>query len=185
MPADAFKFTNWTTNLPTALSDALNGEFTDGVIVLTSAGIQINSTTQAWPAFGGPFSPPTVTLFSSSNSIAADISLNAVSVYVDGPVVVQGSVGTWLATATLTYTDTSGAENWFFKLWDGTNIIDSAASSNQAAGAMASVSLSGVITSPAGNIRASARDGTGTTGLLKANQSGNSKDCTVTVVRIA
>lgn len=183
MPADAFKFTNWTTNLPTALSDALNGEFTDGVIVLTSAGIQINSVTQPWPTFAAP----TVSLFTMANSVVADISITAANTYYDGPIVAQGSVGTWLALGQVTVLDVGGPTIVFSaKLWDGTTVIDSAQGcTGNGVNAPLPIALSGVITSPAGNLRISCESISTTTGKIKANGSGNGKDSTITAIRIA
>ena len=77
--------------------------------------------------------------------------------------------------------------NWWFKnckLWDGTTVIASAQASNNGSGFQVTISLSGVLASPAANIRIDCNDPTHTTGVMKFNQSGNSKDSTITVVRI-
>ncbi len=180
MVADAFKFTNWTTNLPTALSDALNQEFSAGVLLFSANGLVINTVTNTF----APIAAPVVSLFTASNSIVANISLTAVSLYTDGPVVVQGSVGTWFASGTVTVQDTNQAAAFNAKLWDGTTVI-SATDINTPGANFGSMSLSGVITNPVGNIRISVQDLSTTGGLIIANRTGTSKDSTITAVRIA
>lgn len=126
-------------------------------------------------------------LASFTNSLASDVSLNNTSNYFDGPSVAQGATGTWFASGTITLLDTVGAASMLVKLWDGTTVI---ASTEVTIGATANqpiaVSLSGIITAPAGNIRISARDGTTTTGVMKSNVSAlGNKDSTITAVQIA
>jgi hypothetical protein len=70
------------------------------------------------------------------------------------------------------------------KLWDGTTVIASASFVSLSTQTIGAISLSGVITSPAGNLRISVRDSTTTNGHIKFNSSGNSKDSTITAVRI-
>jgi hypothetical protein len=118
-----------------------------------------------------------------TNSLGGDVALNNSSNYFDGPSVAQGSTGTWFASGTVTLSDSaSGA--FFCKLWDGTTVIASAASNNFVATDTISMALSGRIATPAGNIRISCRDPSTTTGSIKFNTSGNSKDSTVTAFRI-
>lgn len=117
-------------------------------------------------------------------SLGADVALNNVSNYFDGPSVAQGTSGTWLAVATVTISDVSNSGGTVnCKLWDGTSVIASAAFRMPLAGSF-SVSLSGVITSPAGNLRVSCQDAAFTTGKILFNATGNSKDSTITAVRI-
>jgi hypothetical protein len=47
------------------------------------------------------------------------------------------------------------------------------------------VSLSGYIINPAGNLRISCRDTTSTSGVILFNNSGLSKDSTITAIRVA
>ena len=117
-------------------------------------------------------------------SLGADVALNNTANYFDGPSVAQGSSGTWLVTGTVTVTDTGGSDPFFAKLWDGTTVIASAAFSVTGANLNYSCALSGVITSPAGNLRISVRDTTDTAGKIVYNATGNSKDSTITAVRI-
>ena len=61
-----------------------------------------------------------------TNSLAADVLLNSIANYFDGPTVAQGTVGTWFASGTVTVLDTAGAAAFDAKLWDGTTVIASA-----------------------------------------------------------
>jgi hypothetical protein len=115
---------------------------------------------------------------------SADIVMNNTATYFDGPIVAQGSSGVWLATGTVTFTDSTGSTNIACKLWDGTTVMASGNTFLPTAGSFLTQSLSGVITSPSSNIRISCRDVNQTTGKIVFNQSGNSKDSTITVIRI-
>jgi len=125
-----------------------------------------------------------VSLTSSANSIASDVAMNNTATYFDGPSVAQGTSGAWLATGQATVTDTAGVAVIDCKLWDGTTVIDSAAQSISAASQLEVVHLSGVLASPAANLRISCKDISSTSGIIRFNSSGNSKDSTLTVVRI-
>ncbi len=118
-----------------------------------------------------------------TNSLGADVLLNNTANYFDGPSVAQGTaVGPWFASGTVTIFDTAAAIV-FCKLWDGTTVIASA-SNTLAASSAINTSLSGVITSPAANIRISCRDSSNTTGKILFNNTGNSKDATITAFRL-
>lgn len=125
-----------------------------------------------------------VSLSKITASLGADVALNA-STYTDGPSVAQGTSGTWFVSGTVTVVDTSAARNINFKLWDGTTVIASCTVSTAGANFSDCATLSGFIASPAGNLRISCISASGTTAKLQFNQSGNSKDCTITAVRIA
>lgn len=116
-------------------------------------------------------------------SLGADVDLNNTANYFDGPSVAQGSSGTWFVSGTVVVLDTSAC-NLLVKLWDGTTLIASS-SVFQAAGAQVAIALSGYLASPAGNLRISVRDGTNTSGKIKFNNSGLSKDSTISAIRIA
>jgi|SRR6516164_4401685 hypothetical protein len=120
-----------------------------------------------------------------TNSLAADIPLNNTAQYFHGPVVTQGSSGTWFVSGTVTLRDTAGAANFNCVLWDGTNVIASGAVYAPVAGANAVVALSGYIVSPTGNLKISVQDVTSVSGLIKYNISANAHDSTITAYRIA
>jgi hypothetical protein len=121
-----------------------------------------------------------------TNSLAADVALNNTANFFDGPSVAQGTVGTWFASGTVGIQN-AAASTFQLKLWDGTTTFASAffALTGAAGANQGSCSLSGFITSPAGNIRISVKDPTQVTANIKFNVSGLSKDSTVTAVRIA
>jgi hypothetical protein len=118
-------------------------------------------------------------------SLSANVTMNNTSTYFDGPSVAQGTSGTWFVSGTVTCSDTAGAANFVAKLWDGTTVIASAAFRSEVANGGAVCSLSGYITSPAGNLKISCKDGTSTSGLIIYNYSLNAKDSTITAIRIA
>lgn len=118
-------------------------------------------------------------------SLGADVALNNTSNYFTGPSVSQGSTGTWFASGTVTLRDTAGAAGFFCKLWDGTTVIASGRTDSSAANFYTSISLSGYLTSPAGNLRISVRDASSTNGVIIFNASGDSKDSTISAYRIA
>lgn len=140
-----------------------------------------NSTTQI-------YEPKTVasTLSSLTNSLSADVALNNLANYFDGPSVAQGTTGTWFASGTVTLNDTgASASNFYAKLWDGTTVISSANTVHVAtANLRTTISLSGVLASPAANIRISVRNLDSTAGVIEFNRTGNSKDSTLTALRI-
>lgn len=123
------------------------------------------------------------TLTSLSASLGADVNLNNTGSYFDGPSVAQGTSGTWLVIGTVTVGDTASADI-YAKLWDGTTVIDSAQSIVPSANVRTSITLVGVITSPAGNLKISVRDPGTVNGKIYFNQSGNSKDSSIVAVRI-
>jgi len=116
-------------------------------------------------------------------SLGADVNLNDIGLYFDGPSVAQGSTGTWFASGTVTLFDSAGAANFNCKLWDGTTVIASASGEVPSNVRPTSITLSGRLASPAGNIRISCQDLTSTNGTIQFNFSGNSKDSTLTVFR--
>jgi hypothetical protein len=119
-----------------------------------------------------------------TNSLSSNVSLNNTSNYFDGPSVAQGTSGTWFASGSVLLTDTAGAAAFFCKLWDGTTIIASAGGNVSAANVRTQISLSGILNSPAANIRISCIDPSSTSGVINFNNTGNSKDSTITAIRL-
>lgn len=137
---------------------------------------------------GGPITGSgtlAVSLSRLTSSLSGDVALNNISNYFDGPSVAQGTTGTWFVIANVTCVDTAGAANFYAKLWDGTTVIDSGNGVGSAANLRVSITLAGVITSPAGNLKISVRDPDSTSGKIEFNRTGNSKDATITALRIA
>ena len=119
-----------------------------------------------------------------TNSLSGDVALNNTGSYFTGPTVAQGSSGTWFVSGTVAVTDTAGAAGINVKLWDGTTVIASCRALVSFASTYVAVSLSGFISSPAGNLRISVQDLASTSGVIAFNASGNSKDSTITAFRI-
>lgn len=117
-----------------------------------------------------------------TNSLSGDVALNNTSNYFTGPSIAQGTIGTWCAWGTVSVTDSSNAV-YNAKLWDGTTVIASAAI-GAAVNQTSAISLSGCLASPAGNIRISVKDASNTSGTLLFNASGNSKDSTLSAIRV-
>jgi hypothetical protein len=125
-----------------------------------------------------------VGLTAMNNSLGSDVAMNNTANYFTGPTVAQGTTGTWLAMGSVSVVDTSGSAQIYCKLWDGTNLISSGRTTTPGTTSYSVVALSGFITNPAGNIRISCRDSTSTSGVITFSGSSNSKDATLSAVRI-
>ncbi len=162
-------------------------ENSSGVPSWSAAGSgSVTSVTCGTGLSGGTFTTSgtcAVNLTSFINSLGADVNLNNTGTYFDGPSVAQGTSGIWYASGTITATDTATA-NINCKLWDGTTVMASTNLNINGAGGNFSASLSGVITTPAANIRISCKDASTVNGKMIFNFTGNSKDSTVTAHRI-
>lgn len=120
-----------------------------------------------------------------TNSLSGDVNLTDTSLYFTGPTISQGTVGTWLASGTVSVKDTTAGATILAKLWDGTTVIASGVAYVGGANQYVAISLSGYLSAPAGNLRISVKDATNTTGIMTFNDSGNSKDATLSAIRIA
>ena len=118
-----------------------------------------------------------------TNSLSGDVSISSTSTFFDGPSVAQGTSGTWFASGRITVTSTT-TDGFYAKLWDGTTVIDSAWVTNNVANAGMAIPLSGCLASPAANIKISVENITSTNGKIVYNQTGLSKDSTLTAIRI-
>ena len=172
-----------------------NGTSTPGFLTTSTTGALPFWSGSAWLAAtltGGTLTSITnsgsgitisTSISSMTNSLAADVLLSVQGTYFTGPSVAQGTSGTWFASGTVTLTSSS-ADGFQLKLWDGTTIIASSEVTNNVGSGISTVSLSGTITNPAGNIRISVVDPSSANGKILFNVSGNSKDSSLTVVRI-
>lgn len=166
-------------NLGTGIATAL------AVNVGTSGAPVINGGALGTPSSGTLTNCTGYVNTSLTNSLSGNVALNNIANYFDGPSVAQGTGGTWFVVGQVTCNDTGGAANIYAKLWDGTTVIASGNVNLSAANTRHVLSLSGVISSPAGNLRISVRNPDRTTGVMEFNRTGNSKDCTITAVRIS
>lgn len=121
-----------------------------------------------------------------SNVLGADVLLNNTANYFDGPNVAQGTVGTWFVTGSITLSDAVAAAPTFFaKLWDGTTLIATTVVVGFGTAAIVEITLSGIITSPVGNLRISARDSSSVNGIMNWSATGLGKDSSIFAMRIA
>lgn len=117
-----------------------------------------------------------------TNSLSANVTLTTNGTYYDGPSVAQGTSGTWLAMGTVSLSGTLG-DSFTCKLWDGTTIIASAPQAEGVASQI-SISVSGQLATPAGNIRISCTDlTTAATPQIRSGAAGTNLS-TVTAIRI-
>ncbi len=118
-----------------------------------------------------------------TKSTTATIALNNISNFFDGPSVSQGSSGTWFATGTVTLLDTAGAD-FVAQLWDGTTTIAIAGGFISTNGFVTSVSLSGVMAAPAGNLRISVKDVSTVNGTIASSVVTAAYGSNITAIRI-
>ncbi len=123
-----------------------------------------------------------LTTFMSTASVAATTNGS----YTTGVNLAQGSTGTWLAIGTLCFQNTALAVNFAANLSAGGTTFASAFASNSAAGFYESVSLSGIITDPTGNISLACKPGTGSVSnfIIGSASGSGAKDTHLTVIRI-
>lgn len=148
----------------------------------TNTSLTVNAEGQITAASSGSSSGVTSTFY--TNSLGSNVATNNTSNYFDGPSVAQGTTAgqRWFASGTATIAGVSG-DSVVAQLWDGTTLIASSYCQIPSA-TIQGISLSGVITSPAGNIKLSVRNFSSTTGNILASES-LGKSSTITVVRIA
>lgn len=118
------------------------------------------------------------------NFASGDTSLSNTGSFFDGPSVAQPTSGIWDVTATITLTDSTGAANFQVKINDGTTVFSSGAIRSAAASGAQSITVSAIVTNPAGNLRISAKDSSSTSGSILFNSSGSSKDSFIIAKRI-
>jgi hypothetical protein len=119
-----------------------------------------------------------------TNSTTADVALNNTGTYFTGPTIAPSTSGTWFVSGTITVRDTAGAADFHAKLWDGTTVIASVAETSDAANRNVAIALSGYITAPSSSVRISCKDTTSTSGQIRFNATGESKDSTISAIRI-
>jgi hypothetical protein len=186
--------TTLTSRTPT---DSTNGgaaiAATSAAIILCSPRAETIGTVQSvaggYGITGGPITISgtlAVAITNTNNSLTGNVAVSTnTATYVDGPVVGNSTTGVWFASGTVTLTTTNGPTNLWCKLWDGTTVIDSGNTVAQAANLRTTISLSGVISSPAAGIRISVNNPDGVGGTIEFNRTGTSRDSTLTAFRIS
>lgn len=134
------------------------------------------------PRVNGGFIPAQNTV-----SLGSDVAIGSTGSWVTGPSYAQGSSGVWLAWGTVTINAGASSAKVSVRLTDGTNVKASTFATWPSAvtPAVASLSLSGIFTDPPGDIRIQGLNADSTAGGFVYNQSGQAKDCTLNVIRIA
>ncbi len=150
----------------------------------------LNATGQFTPIGSGQIGISTTTTTGFLTFVTSTTTLNlagaSTATTLDVAFVSQGSSGTWLATAFISATDTAGASAVSFKLWDGVTIIGAGICRPPAISAFNTVSVTGVISNPVGNIKLSVNSNT-TTYQIQAGLTGNTTyfpNTAITAIRI-
>lgn len=138
-------------------------------------GIAVTGTTAATVA---------VNLTTATNALGSDVNLSNTANFFDGPSMAQGTTGTWYASGAVTMTDSAASAAFVCKLWDGTTVIASGVVTSLNASAAAQISLSGILASPAANIRISCKDLSSVNGKMTASVGSQTKEGVVTGFRI-
>ncbi len=138
------------------------------------------------PVSGGDIVVSTTTTtgflgFITNSVTAGGIALNSTATTFDGPSVAQGTSGIWYASGTITILQGGVAGTQNCKLWDGTTVV-SAGAFTATAGFANTISLSGAISAPAGNLKISVL--VTQTGTLLSTFTTNINASTLTAVRI-
>lgn len=190
MGFEAITGPNWI--VPTAPAGDSSNRVADTAFVAAaiSSGVSgLVSSVTASTGLGQNVTTGAVTLFTNLShttaSLSGDVTLNSVTTYFDGPSIAQGTTGTWWVSGQVTCFDTAGVAQFVCKLWDGSTIIDSAVGTNPAASFPTVIALSGFLASPTGNLKISVKDVSAATGKILFNQGGNSKDSTISAIRIS
>lgn len=118
-------------------------------------------------------------------SLGADVALNNTGTYFTGPSVAQGTSGTWFVHGSVVVVATDATQNIHCRLTDGTSVLASSSVQVPAANQVNTMSVSGYIASPVGNLRITVNSPSTTNASILYNKSGNSKDSTITAIRVA
>jgi hypothetical protein len=119
-----------------------------------------------------------------TNSLGAPVTMTTQNVVVDGPSVSQGTVGTWIVTGGVSLSGASANQILVCKLWDGTTLISSGVAVPTSTGVVSSMHLSGVLATPAGNLRISCLNASGNGGTISNTNGVDAKASTITAFRI-
>lgn len=160
-------------------------------ILLAASGVTITAVTGSVAIFRGEpglsrmvdYSVP-LTPGLTTSSLTANVSCTSTTQYFTGPQVVQGTSGTFVVFGQVTVSDGGGAATFNARLTDGVTILASVQLSTSAGNQRLVIPLSGSIANPAGNLRITVNDATSSGGFISFNDSGNSKDSTITAFRV-
>lgn len=120
---------------------------------------------------------------SLTTNLGSPVNITVAGTYVDGPSVAQGSTGTWFASGTVVVATGAAANIVTCRLSDGTNTISSG--TVQTGGNLAfSMHLSGIRTSPSGNLRISCTNQSAGTGSINTSNGVDGNASTISAIRI-
>jgi len=141
-----------------------------------------SQVTGVLPRTSGGFTP-----LQNAVSLGANVAIGTTGTWVTGPSFAQGSSGVWLAWGTVTINAGASSARVSARLTDGTNVKASTTTTWPSAitPAVISLSLSGIFANPPGDIRIQCLNADSTGGGFVCNQSGQGKDCTLNLIRIA
>lgn len=129
--------------------------------------------------------PADLGITSAISTIVSDVSMASAGVFYDGPTISQGVVGTWFVCGTVTLANAADFD-CTLKLNDGVTTFASCVQGMAVTagdGGNIAVTLAGIATSPAGNLRMSVSSNI-TGGTIKKNISGQNKDSQIQAFRI-
>jgi hypothetical protein len=115
-----------------------------------------------------------------SAKLGSNVALSSAGTFVDIISVAQGSSGTWWATVNIENAESAG-DILTCKLWDGSTVFNSLAAGSSTN--FDHFSMSGIITSPSGNIKLTCKSNNGDITIYN-NASGLANDTNLTVVRL-
>lgn len=143
---------------------------------LTNSSVTVAGQSIALGASGG--------LSVLTNSVTVAVAMTTLGTYYDGPSVAQGTTGTWLATGMITISAVAANNYITAKLWDGATLI--ASGGGQVGNNLTcTISLSGYIASPTGNLRISATNNNSNGGTIATNNGIDLKSSTISAIRVA
>lgn len=128
---------------------------------------------------------PVAQIGSLTNSLGSNVALTAGATYFDGPKVTPVSGATYLVSGTVTVGASFAGSRLNAKLWDNTTVAASAQTYATTTGVgITTIALSAVITTAStADLRISVNS-PDNNGVIYFNESGNSKDSTITAIRI-
>lgn len=107
-------------------------------------------------------------LTGTTSNLSSNVNMISQFTFFDGPQIAQGTSGTWFVCGTLTLVDPHGAAQFQAKLYDGTTTIADSEQYQAGTNVSTSISLCGIITSPAGNLRMAGWNNSSTSGSILA-----------------
>ena len=129
------------------------------------------------------YTKPIISYFTSTG-LSSSVTLTATANYYDGPSVAQGTTGIWYVSGTVTFSDSGTGGRCFGKLWDGTTVISAGAIHLDSGGVPISLTLSGAIVNPAGNLRISGKSNQVATSIMQPFNGDLLQGASLTAVRI-